>query len=108
MDRKEWLKSLKIGDEVCYDAGKYGSSFYVITRVDKITPAGKIRTADEILFNLDGENSVDKYFPYVLQPVTDEVREAGERRIIIDIIGRVKFDKLETAKLREIINIIKR
>ena len=82
----DWLKSLKAGDEVCYTAGGSLSKTYIITKIAKITSAGKIRMDDGRLFNEKGSCRAKYTFEgyYWLQPYTDEIKQAIRHSKLLD------------------------
>lgn len=101
----DWLKTLKVGDEVCYDTA-YISENYVIATVSGITPTGMVRLDNGLLFNKGGFcRDKMRNFRYHLQPVTDEIREKVRRKELLTLIGKFKFVNLTLAQLEAIAEI---
>lgn len=72
-----WFKSLKKGDLVCYSNGWRASKPYTITSVEKVTPAGWVKTNNGLTFvngEERGKTDVWKSTRYLI-PVTDEIRK---------------------------------
>lgn len=69
----EWLKELKVGDEVACDFGKYGSCYIKVDKIAHITPTGMIHVFGKT-FNANGcyGRGFDSYF---LKQLTEELRE---------------------------------
>lgn len=69
----EWLKELKVGDEVACDFGRYGSSYIKVDKVINITPTGMIDVFGK-RFSADGchGKGFDSHF---LKELTEELRE---------------------------------
>jgi hypothetical protein len=103
----DWLKSLKVGDEVCYTYTAI-SKRIVMTTVAKITPTGKIRTADGKLFDETGflkEGHGWNCTYYHLSPITDEIRYEIRCRDLLNQTRRIKFPELTNEQLEEIVKI---
>jgi hypothetical protein len=102
----DWLKSLKVGDEVCYNRLIVGKD-YVITPVEKITLTGKIRTENGLLFDNDGfcRDSAFGGHYLLLRPVTEEIREGIRRYEIYKKLKCFNWEKLTTEQLEAIAEI---
>jgi hypothetical protein len=102
--KAEWVASLQVGDEVAYMGRGYGTS-WVISKVVKRTPSGRVNLSGGTVANPDGTirggyNSI--------QPVTEEIRKLLWRRGAIQKIHReLKIDKLANKHLMDILGIIK-
>ncbi|MNC34169.1 hypothetical protein D3C81_500940 [compost metagenome] len=101
-DRKEWLKSLKVGDEVTYST-RFGSD--VITKIARITPTGQIRTEDKRVFR-NGYCKIDDWESAGLYPVTDDVRRRIHERKIYRKVINTKWDHVSIDKLERIADIL--
>jgi hypothetical protein len=103
---KQWLKSLKAGDEVAIRY--HNSSQYELATVDRVTSTGKVRVGIK-LFSPNGVCMVKGTgFIYYLEPVTDYVRESIKRDRLLKRIDSVNFNDLSTDVLEEIVKILER
>jgi len=106
----EWLKELKVGDEVVYDDGGHYSKRYNVITVNKITPTGIIKTSDGKSWSNEGGERGSYRDPWRgtirLQPYTDEIKEYITRQKAIVYLGHANFEELPTDKLIEITGII--
>lgn len=108
-ERWGWVKTLKEGDEVAYNIGRYGKERWVIGRVKKITTTGKIRIDDGTLFDEKGEHRSGTGWNRIyrtIQPVTQEILDSIRREKILYDLSHVKFEKLPLEKLEEIMKIL--
>jgi hypothetical protein len=102
----DWLKTLKPGDEVCYEYSPLGNKHYVITTVAKITSAGNIKTADGKLF-VKGfyiDSGIGRT-GYHLMPATDEIRSKIRRSKLIARLEKISFYSLTNEQLEAICGI---
>lgn len=97
----EWLAGLKAGDEVAVDYGR-GSQRYLIQKVAKRTPTGRIVLDDGGQYSRSGTRSPDRYMFYRLERVTDEIRESIDRRRLLGILSHARWDVLSTEALRSV------
>jgi hypothetical protein len=88
----EWLKILKVGDEVAIDiSNNWISNAYKVCKVEKITPSGRIKLDDGSQYQPSGRKIGDSY-SYPLRQITPEILEIIERRNLMD---KLKFDKFK-------------
>ena len=84
-ERVEWIKTLKEGDEVCYNiGGSFGSrpTIKVVT-VKKITSKkGMVRTSDDRLFNARGRSDYGTRWVY-LDPYDTDMRSKVAREKLV-------------------------
>ncbi|MEK5060893.1 MULTISPECIES: hypothetical protein [unclassified Paenibacillus] len=110
-EHEKWLKGLKEGDEVAYNTVRYGGDkSYAIHKVKRVTPTGKIRLDNDLLFDNRGDHrSGEGWFTtrYYLQPVTQEVKDANRRRNLLYEISGTDFRKLPLDKLEIVMKAIK-
>lgn len=106
MEYNEWLKGLKVGDEVLYKPGTWQN--YTFDKVVKITPTGIIKTEKGRMFNstgsLRGSNAMGSYS---LQQPTDKIRRTVEMVILYNDIKNHDFRTLTLEQLRAIHQIIR-
>jgi len=99
---REWLASLKVGDEVAVKEVYMSSTSYTITVVTKITP--KRRTIDVVGhsgFN-DGKQGGGFSTRRFLVPVTEEIQNWISRQTLLNKIEHFPFKVLKTEQLQEI------
>jgi hypothetical protein len=87
----EWIKSLKVGDEVMINkSSHWNKNYYVKETVTKITPTGRIKISDGSQYTDEGYRygDTDGY----LEQVTAEKIELMERR---ELLFKINFDKFE-------------
>lgn len=106
MDNQEWLSSLKVGDKVAYDTGRYGATMWEVDAIEKITPKRNMVTGKGYSFNSDGICRVDSRNFYNLKPITDDVIEWIKRRNLLNKIQKIKFDTLSNDKLEQLYKLI--
>ena len=104
MADKEWLASLKKGDDVaimCYKPGL--GRVYSIGTITKITPTGQIQINGNDPKYRNGEINGDQYNNGpTLKPLTDEIRETVFREEACLKLRNTKYERLSTEKLRKI------
>lgn len=98
MEYKDWLASLKEGDEICYQTRWQG---HRITRIVKITPTRIIRTEDGKAFR-DGYYKVDSWEYFRLEEVTYEIRAAILKRKLVSQLNHVKWAELPFETIKEV------
>ncbi|OMF70492.1 hypothetical protein [Paenibacillus glucanolyticus] len=101
-ENDEWLKTLKVGDEVTYSTRWHKD---VITIIKKITPTGQIKTEDNKTFK-KGYCRLDTWDGCWLNPVTDEVRERILHRSIYRKVADTDWAKVSVDKLKRIADIL--
>ena len=107
MDNKEWIKTLKVGDEVLTEqGGAYG--YMAIYVVEKITPTGRIVTSNRT-FNPDGweRGDANVWSRMRISPVTQEARDKIRRKEIVDSMGNIKWKNLPLEVLETIDDLLK-
>ena len=98
----EWVKDLKPGDEVAVDkSGVYTRNSYQITKVEKITPTGRIKLYDGSQYYPNGRELGQSY-SYPLKKITPEILEIIKRRDLMykikdvqKLIGSLSSERLE-------------
>ena len=120
MERKEWLKTLKIGDKVANkDFNTWrGEVYYDFLEVKNITAKGNIRLTNGVLLDDNGEyfkSSNLKSIYYKIEPITDSIikyeNERKEKETLVSEIGELfnKFNRKnytveELKQIRDILN----
>lgn len=106
-EEKEWLASLKEGDQVAIDVGSYGYTSYKIVTVTRVTPTGIIKTSDSRQFNPNGRERGGAASAwsrnYRLEPFTPQVLDHIERAELLSKLSSTSFKQLPTELLRKII-----
>lgn len=121
IDRKEWLKSLKIGDKV---ANKHNSSWdnelsYEFLEIKNITAKGNIRLTNGILLNDNGyyhkyENWNSIY--YKIEPITDKILEFEKNRRehnklkseVRSLLDNLRLNRCSVEELKQLKEILSR
>jgi len=103
----EWLRSLKVGDEVRYDRNSWGSSrLWTVTKIAKITPTGMFRLADGALFYSNGRGRGD-YSYRCLLPVDEAFKAEQARKNAIRYLNDYDFSRLSSEDLLKVLEIVK-
>ena len=98
--------TLKVGDELAF---AYGGTYerWVIHRIDKITPSGRIKAGG---FELNPDLSIRGNHgwrgPSEGEPVTDEIRQEMRRQQHGYIVGAMKWRDLSNDQLSRIVAIV--
>ena len=108
-ERKKWLDSLKVGDEVCYDTSAYNSRYYKILKIEKITPK-RYFVLENMHFkvNPQGRYRSDVWHSLQIEPVTEEIRIRVHRLAIIRQITSYNMNWLDYDDLKKIEQIIEK
>jgi len=105
-NRKEWLGSLKEGDKVAYDEGKFIHGIWRIEKIIRITPTRKFTLSSGKKFDKRGIIGGEWCFTEMV-PVTKEIIENIEGRNILNKVLAVDLKSLSTYQLKKIMEIIK-
>ncbi|MCK9592746.1 MAG: hypothetical protein M0Q91_12150 [Methanoregula sp.] len=108
-DNKEWLDSLKVGDDVAIDRYQYGKRTYSVRKIDKITPTRRF-SINGAYYDKNGREmgSASSWgIRSEIVPVTDEIKTTIRRSNTLFAIGKFPFDSLNNGDLESIYNIIK-
>lgn len=116
MNEREWLDSLKAGDEI-YVAGNYGA-VGTINRIARTTDTQIIvekvgagaQTYEKRYRRKDGRlvgASTDPWCQGHIAPVTDDRREAIEKMRLRHIIDKTSWKDVSVGQLRRIVTILK-
>jgi hypothetical protein len=92
-DKTEWIKTLKVGDEVAVDnSGRWYHNNYSVEKVLKITPTGRICLTDGKAYKPNGVEYGGENRRCNLLPVTQKIRDHIRRNTIY---YKLQFNKLE-------------
>jgi hypothetical protein len=98
---------VKVGDELAFRLGFSGN--YVIRRVEKITPSGRIKCGSyELNADLSVRGKVARgcWGPYRAEPVTAEIRENVERNKLLARVTNANWFSLDTVSLGLVVSIL--
>ena len=101
-DKKEWLDTLKVGDEVLVTS-RYSIE---IKKIDKITPTNQIKIGSMTFKNGRNKGTDVYHWGYEISPVTQKVRDHIRKLELAKKIGMVVFSELSLGKLESILEII--
>jgi len=105
-EHTEWVKSLTKGDVVAVESSYIGTLDYAKQIVKRITPTGKIRLANDDLFDKNGSNTSQYTFSRIV-PYDTKVKEHRWRNIVANRLSKTDFKKLDSEKLKRIYDIVK-
>ena len=104
IEYKEWLKSLKPGDEVAIETITGG---YVLRKVARLTKAQIVLDNSQKFYISSGLLVGGSfYYKTSIVPITAEMKEKSERSALIYRIKRSDIRALKTSALIEILSII--
>lgn len=107
MDRKKWIESLKVGDEVVVA----NHSEKEIKKINKITPTGQIVCSWGVRGTIRFDNRGDEiggqtYWKRRLDECTEESRMLIHQKILVEKVKQSNFAKLTYDQLNRIMSII--
>lgn len=102
IERRNWLATLKVGDEVTYRTNWRGDN---ITTIKRITPTGQIKTEDGRTFR-NGYCKINSWEGVFLRPLTQEVRERIFLRKTCLRLVNTDWEKVSPEKLKRIVAIL--
>lgn len=97
--------TVKVGDELAIGDRPCP---YVIRKVTKISPTGRITLDDGTILNpnLSIRGYVPRFTPSRFQPVTTAIRESINRAQLMDRLSRTSWTRQATDQLRRIVAIL--
>lgn len=108
---KQWLDSLKVGDEVCVEGHYFSQKTYDITKIKTITPTKQIKTE---MYPTDAFKkgkwwSHDRYARDYrkLIPVTQQVKNEIAYREALHYVANLNFNKLSPHQIISMYEIVK-
>lgn len=107
----EWLSSLKVGDEVAVNCGQYSSNDYVITKISKKTPTGRMeveRFKNKVFDNEGVERGTSGAWTRAnrILPVTKEITDLLERKRLFKEINEIRWETVPADKIAEVLKIL--
>lgn len=100
---EEWIKELKVGDEVAVLHNSfYSKNNYYILKVVKITPSGRLELSDGSKYMSDGK-LIGAEYKYPLRQLTPEIINIVERR---DRLSKIRFDLFKGGLSKERLDIL--
>lgn len=113
MDKQEWIKTLKVGDEVAIRSyHRLGGCPYAIATINKITLTGRLKLDNGEEFNADGSlRGGDSWrITSNIEPITDEVLNIIYKyRLVSSVekgLGRLKWQAVEEDDLEVVLKVI--
>jgi hypothetical protein len=105
--RQQWLNSLKVGDEVAVDQGKFSRKYAILT-IEKITPTRRFRLSgvSEVFDNTGREMGAGAWGSDHMEPITDAIRESAARYAALEHIKKINFSALSTQQLLDVLKVI--
>ncbi len=104
MEYKDWLQSLKPGDEVAIDTITGG---YVFRKVSRLTKTQIVLDNSQKFYISSGQLVGGSYYRSTsIIPVTAEIKEVMERSTLIYNIRKSHLYDISTESLRHILSII--
>jgi hypothetical protein len=104
MNNKEWLESLKVGDEVAVEAWNGWHSIEKVTKITKtqiVTNLGRYKRGSGLTVGGSIWHSSE------IVPVTDQIRKRVRKSIIISKLRQLDFTRMTLDQLERIQAIIK-
>lgn len=104
-EKIEWIKGLKVGDEVALRGSSFMSSVSIY-KIEKITPTGRLNLRHGYVINKDGSIRGDMFGG--IEPVTDAIRQKIWRSNTQQYVrDELNVFKLSDNDLNRIFHIIK-
>jgi hypothetical protein len=100
MAEQQWIKDLKIGDEVAVDnSSAWIRDNYDISKVEKITPTGRVNLYNGLSYYPDGRQ-IGTSYGIKLKQITPEILECIKcQKLRYKIKGDKLVDMLDSSKL---------
>ena len=112
-DQRNWIKTLKVGDEVVLIKSSWRGSKYSIKEVEKVTPTGRV-VIGGVTFLPNGTKWGGTTGYARIEPVTDEHRERIEEEkflrygyTLIEEVAKRNI-KISKEQLKAIVEVIER
>lgn len=85
MKDNEWIKNLKVGDEIAIDiSGRWNRNIYAKVTITKVTPTGRIKTSNGHQFYPDGREIGSNSALSPLRQLTPKIIELIKRKELLD------------------------
>jgi hypothetical protein len=91
---KNWLRTLKVGDTVCWSSKGWHTNDYNMATIKRFTPTQVVCVinATEARFRIADGAVLGSSYRYV-EPVTDVVREVQRKSMLKKWFGNLSYDK---------------
>lgn len=103
--REEWLKSLKVGDTVCYNSASFVRS-YTISKIKRITPKRRFILENNARFNDNGVGNLDIWRQTQLEKLTEDIKKEIITKKYVNNIKNTNLNKLSYEQLKKINKIL--
>ncbi|MGE6347920.1 hypothetical protein ACQKIY_25400 [Bacillus mycoides] len=102
-EREEWVKTLKVGDEVAMENSRFAHTKWSIYKIIKITPSGRLNLGYGTVVNPDGSIRGNAY-AYIYK-VTGEIRKHMWRTKAESLISKIDMSKLSDEDIMTMLDI---
>lgn len=102
-EREEWVKTLKVGDEVAMQNSRFSHVKWSIYKILKITPSGRLNLEYGTVINPDGSVRGNAY-AYIYK-VTGEIRKHIWRTKAETVISKIDATKLSDEDIVTMLDI---
>lgn len=104
MENKDWISMLKVGDQV---ATRVSNNTHKVTTVEKITPTGRIKTANGYQFNNNGRQiGESEHFHVYLKELTPEVKWTIKKKALLYKCEKINFAELTLEQLESVLKVV--
>lgn len=101
VEKTEWIKTLKAGDEVAYTHKSFTGVVWVIGEIVKVTPTGRLNLDNIYVVNQDGTFRGD--YHREIHPITKEIRESIEMdKLMLNINKQLDTVDLKNATFAQL------
>ncbi|HDR7786430.1 hypothetical protein PDN54_08095 [Bacillus cereus group sp. Bc252] len=104
-EREEWIKTLKVGDEVAIRNGRFAHTQWSIYKIVKITPSGRFNLEQGTVINPDG--SVRGNIYSYIHEVTEEIRNHIWRRKAEIMVSKIDVKRISDEQIMMMLDIYK-
>lgn len=108
-EREEWVKTLKVGDEVAMENSRFSYCKWLIYKIVKVTPTGRLNLDNGLVINKDGSIRGDSYSNYSrIYKVTDEIMKHIWRSKAEIMVSKIDARKLSDEEIMTMLDIYKK
>ncbi|WP_168898329.1 hypothetical protein [Bacillus sp. ISTL8] len=105
-EREEWIKTLKAGDEVAIENSRFAYCKWIIYKIVKVTPTGRLNLENGTIVNNDGSIRGNDY--YKIYKVTDVIRKHIWRCKAEMMVSKIDVKKLSDEEIMTMLDIYKK